>query len=75
MGSRPIMLVHGTADEQGLPQRTQDLYHQAKAMGLNVTLHWCAGARHGKLNDACPDDLAAWLEGFLDRSPRRVGAG
>jgi pimeloyl-ACP methyl ester carboxylesterase len=75
MGNRPIMLVHGTSDSQDLPERTQEFYDLAKAMGLTIELHWCAGATHGHLNDKCPMDLASWTGEFFNRSLRREDAG
>jgi fermentation-respiration switch protein FrsA (DUF1100 family) len=74
IGSRPILLIHGSADTQDLPERTQDLYDRARAMGLHIELHWCAGAGHGHLNDTCPTDLATWTAGFFDRILRPKGA-
>jgi hypothetical protein len=68
VGSRPIMLTHGPADTQDLPQRTRELYDQGKAMGLSIELQWCAGADHGHLNDHCSTQAGGWLEAFLERT-------
>jgi pimeloyl-ACP methyl ester carboxylesterase len=68
IGTRPIMLTHGTADQQDLPERTQALYDQARSGGMNVELHWCAGAGHGEVVKKCPDDLASWLSSFFGRT-------
>jgi pimeloyl-ACP methyl ester carboxylesterase len=68
MGSLPIMLTHGTADTEDLPDRTQAFYDKAKAAGLTIELHWCPGATHGRVDDVCPDDLASWLDTFFVRS-------
>jgi pimeloyl-ACP methyl ester carboxylesterase len=68
MGSRPIMLTHGTADDEDLPARTQVFYDEAKARGLTIELRWCPGAGHGHVEDVCPNELAAWLVDFFDRA-------
>jgi pimeloyl-ACP methyl ester carboxylesterase len=68
MGSRPIMLTHGTADNQDLPERTQAFYGKAKAAGLTIELHWCPGAGHGEADDVCPKQLASWLDTFFTRT-------
>jgi pimeloyl-ACP methyl ester carboxylesterase len=65
IGSRPILLTHGTADREDLPARTQALYDEAKAMGMDIELHWCAGAGHGHVVDVCPDAFNAWELGFF----------
>jgi len=65
MGSRPILLTHGTADTEDLPARTQAFYDEAKAMGLDIELHWCDGAGHGQVDDVCPDAFDAWMLGFF----------
>jgi pimeloyl-ACP methyl ester carboxylesterase len=65
MGSRPILLTHGTADSEDLPARTQAFYEEAKAMGLDIELHWCEGAGHGQVDDVCPDAFDAWMLGFF----------
>ena len=68
MGSRPLMLTHGTADTEDLPERTQAFFNQAKAAGLTIELHWCAGATHGRVDDVCAGDLARWLDAFFGRA-------
>ena len=68
MGERPIMLTHGTADTEDLPERTQIFYDDAVAAGRNIELHWCEGAGHGKVDDLCGADLAQWLNDFFART-------
>ena len=65
MGSRPILLTHGTADREDLPARTQAFYEQAKAMGLSIELHWCEGAGHGQVDQVCPDAFGGWVLAFF----------
>lgn len=68
MGNRPILLTHGTADNEDLPERTQAFYDTAKQMGLTIELHWCQGAGHGKVDETCPSDFATWTNGFFLRT-------
>jgi pimeloyl-ACP methyl ester carboxylesterase len=68
LGKRPIMLTHGTADTEDLPERTQSFYAQAKASGLTIELHWCPGATHGRVDDDCAGDFARWLDTFFGRA-------
>ena len=68
IGSRPIMLTHGTADTEDLPARTQAFYDDAKGEGLNIDLHWCEGAGHGHVEQKCPRELAGWLVDFFGRA-------
>jgi len=68
IGSRPMLLTHGTGDTEDLPERTQAFYDEAKRAGMNVELHWCMGAKHGEVVKTCPDDLAGWLSSFFGRT-------
>ena len=68
VGARPIMLTHGTADSEDLPARTRAFYNDARAAGLTIELHWCAGAGHGRVDDVCPTALAGWLDAFFSRT-------
>jgi pimeloyl-ACP methyl ester carboxylesterase len=68
IGTRPIMLTHGTADTEDLPARTQAFYNDARAAGLTIELHWCPGAGHGQVDDVCPTALAGWLDAFFSRT-------
>jgi pimeloyl-ACP methyl ester carboxylesterase len=66
--TRPVMLTHGTADTEDLPDRTQTFYDDATAAGLTIELHWCPGAGHGHVKDVCPHELAGWLVDFFGRA-------
>jgi pimeloyl-ACP methyl ester carboxylesterase len=68
IGTRPVMLTHGTADTEDLPARTQTFYDDATAASLTIELHWCPGAGHGHVEDVCPDQLAGWLVDFFGRA-------
>jgi pimeloyl-ACP methyl ester carboxylesterase len=65
IGSRPILLTHGTADGEDLPARTQAFYDDARAAGRSIELEWCEGAGHGQVDNVCPMEFAGWLEMFF----------
>jgi len=46
MGSRPVQVLHGTADSRVAYHNATDLVTFAKAHGLKVTLHSFEGADH-----------------------------
>jgi pimeloyl-ACP methyl ester carboxylesterase len=69
LGRRPLLLIHGTADQQDLPARSADAnYQAAQAAGVPVELHMCEGGTHGHLIDTCPADWGRWSVDFLDRA-------
>jgi pimeloyl-ACP methyl ester carboxylesterase len=65
IGSRPLLITHGTADDQDLPARTEQFVRDAKAAGISVDVHWCEGAGHGRVVDVCQDDFATWVFDFF----------
>lgn len=65
IGSRPMLITHGTADDEDLPARTEQFVTDARAAGISVELHWCDGAAHGKVVEVCADDYAAWVHDFF----------
>lgn len=65
IGTRPLLVTHGTADDENLPERTEELVADAAAAGIPVELHWCEGAGHGRVDDVCPDDYARWIRDFF----------
>jgi pimeloyl-ACP methyl ester carboxylesterase len=68
IGQRPMLLAHGTEDDEDLPARTQAMYESAKAAGQNVELQWCDGAWHGGVVAQCPTEFGAWVTDFLARA-------
>ena len=72
VADRPILLSHGTADNEDLPARTQDFYDAAVAAGVNVELHWCEGAGHnapaGMPVVVCHDEFGQWMLDFFSRT-------
>lgn len=65
IGTRPMLVTHGTADDEDLPERTEEFVADAVAAGIPVTLQWCEGAGHGRVDDVCPDDYASWVRDFF----------
>ena len=72
VADRPMLLTHGTADNEDLPARTQDFYDDAVAAGVDVELHWCEGAGHnapaGMPVVVCHDDFGQWMLDFFSRA-------
>ena len=69
---RPMLLIHGTADTQDLPLRTESFFEGAEARGIPVELRWCDGSGHnspeGMPADVCADDYGGWLREFFRRA-------
>ena len=68
-GQRPLLLTHGTADNEDLPERTGAFYDEAIALGIPVELRWCDGSGHnapgGMPVDVCRDDFGGWVADFF----------
>lgn len=65
LAGRPLLVTHGTADDENLPERTQEFVAAALAAGLTVELRWCEGAGHGLVDDVCPEEYARWVRDFF----------
>jgi pimeloyl-ACP methyl ester carboxylesterase len=69
LGRRPVLFIHGTADEQDLPVRSVEAnYATAIAAAVPTEMHMCEGGTHGHLIDTCPADWARWSVDFLNRA-------
>lgn len=69
LGSRPLLLIHGTADLNDLPERSaMAIVREAEDDGVPVELHLCEGAAHGLVIDKCPDAWTQWSVDFLNRT-------
>lgn len=72
IGHRPMLLTHGTADNEDLPSRTQAFYDEAIAAGIPAELHWCEGSGHnataGMPVDVCRDAFGEWVRDFFTRT-------
>lgn len=68
----PVLLSHGTADTEDLPERTQAFYEEARAAGVDIELHWCEGAGHNAAAGmpvwVCRDAFSAWMLDFFSRN-------
>lgn len=71
LGSRPLLVTHGTADDENLPERTEHFLAEAQAAGTPIDLHWCGGAGHGMVDDVCPADYATWVRDFFMQAAGR----
>jgi pimeloyl-ACP methyl ester carboxylesterase len=71
-GVRPLLLTHGTADTEDLPERTQAFFDRAVADGIPTELHWCADSGHkapaGMPAEVCAEEFAAWTTDFFERA-------
>jgi pimeloyl-ACP methyl ester carboxylesterase len=68
LGPRPMLITHGTADDEDLPTRTEQFVSDAEAAGIPVEAHWCEGAGHGRVVDVCRDDFATWVLDFFSQA-------
>jgi pimeloyl-ACP methyl ester carboxylesterase len=64
----PLLLMHGGADRDAPPASAEELRRAAVAAGVDVTVHICADADHGKIDEVCAADYGTWLNEFLDRA-------
>ena len=69
---RPLLVIHGTADTQDEPVRSQAFVDAAEARGIPVELRWCADSGHnapaGMPADVCRVDYGSWLRDFFRRA-------
>ena len=72
IGQRAMLLTHGTADNEDLPERTQTFYDEAIAAGIPAELQWCAGSGHnapaGMPAEVCKDAFAGWVRDFFTQT-------
>lgn len=67
LGDRPVLVIHGSRDRDAPPASAEELRAAAERAGVDVTVHICADADHGKIDEACPADYGIWLNEFLER--------
>ena len=72
VGHRPLLLTHGRADNEDLPERTQAFYDEAIAAGIPAELHWCDGSGHGAPAgmpaEVCEAAFGGWVRAFFTKS-------
>jgi pimeloyl-ACP methyl ester carboxylesterase len=78
-GSRPLLLIHGTADSEDRAERTQAFFELALAEGVPAELHWCEDSGHraaaGMPVEVCQADFAAWTDAFFSEAFAASGTG
>jgi pimeloyl-ACP methyl ester carboxylesterase len=71
-GTRPLLLTHGSIDNEDLPERTQAFFDDAVAAGIPAELHWCPNAGHnapaGMPAEVCSADFAVWTRDFFTKA-------
>jgi pimeloyl-ACP methyl ester carboxylesterase len=70
-GERPLLIIHGEADGEDLPERTQSFYHHAMDEGTPTEIHWCPGSGHlapGMPVDVCAGEFATWTSEFFSEA-------
>lgn len=72
MTGRPILLIHGTADNEDLPARTTSFYQDALAGGVKAELEWCPNSGHnapaGMPVTVCANAFGGWVNAFFSRT-------
>ncbi|MGH2463527.1 MAG: alpha/beta hydrolase [Candidatus Limnocylindria bacterium] len=68
VGSVPVLILQGGADLAIDPTSADQLAAAASEAGVQADVHICLSAAHSQLLDACPDDVRAWVLGFLART-------
>jgi pimeloyl-ACP methyl ester carboxylesterase len=68
-GERPLLVIHGTADTEDLPERTEAFAAHARSLGIPTRLEWCPDSGHtapaGMPADVCAEDYAEWTREFF----------
>jgi pimeloyl-ACP methyl ester carboxylesterase len=67
LDGRPLLLISGRLDDSIGPTDAEDMLAAAEQADVPAELHVCATAGHAGSAEACPEDYAAWVLGFLDR--------
>lgn len=67
LDGRPLLLISGGLDDSIGPNDADDMLAAAQEAGVPAELQVCSTARHAASVEACPEDYAGWVLGFLDR--------
>jgi len=72
IGDRPVLLTHGTADNEDLAYRTTAFERELAAAGVPCALEWCEGSGHnapaGMPVDVCAAEFHRWVVDFFDEA-------
>lgn len=66
LGDRPALILVGGQDGSIGPDPGERLLGAARDAGVDARLETCEAAGHAGVMEACPDEYAAWVLGFLD---------
>ena len=68
LGARPLLILQGGADLQQAPGNAEALLAAAEEGRVEVELHLCEGAGHGRVVDTCRAEYAEWVVPFFERA-------
>jgi fermentation-respiration switch protein FrsA (DUF1100 family) len=69
LGSRPVLLIHGTDDQTDIPAESAErTLAAALEAGVDIDIRYCVGGAHGDLIDRCPTEWGAWATAFFGRA-------
>jgi pimeloyl-ACP methyl ester carboxylesterase len=75
MGSRPVLLIHGTADRTDPPAQSAEVnLRAAREAGVTATLAYCRGGTHGASLEMCPAEWTSWARAFFEEASRAAAA-
>jgi pimeloyl-ACP methyl ester carboxylesterase len=67
LGDRPLLILHGSADETDRPADSAELnLAAAREHGVAATHHYCEGAGHAAVASTCDDAYGEWVADFLE---------
>ena len=67
LDNRPLLLIHGGSDESIGSDDADVIFAAASQAGSPTELRICPDASHGRSQEVCAEDYAAWVLGFLER--------
>jgi pimeloyl-ACP methyl ester carboxylesterase len=73
LDERPVLIVTGGQDRSIGPNDGQELFAAAQEAGSPAELEICAAAAHAESPEACGEDYAAWVLGFLEHALTPAG--
>jgi pimeloyl-ACP methyl ester carboxylesterase len=68
LGSRPLLIVHGSADVIDVPDQSAEVIAAAaRDAGVPSVLYYCPGGEHGTLTMDCPGGWTGRVIGFIEQ--------